>query len=336
SAYPIVASMGAVTKPSNVKVTGSDPIKLETGAQNIEFTITLSLEKTGDAYNKIDMPASDDNLTITMVFSKYIAPEFTVNDDGELVTTMGHGTDADYAYAGVTSYEEEIEWFAFAVKGEDLSEDQDAYKITVGTDTWYSLAGVNMTGKTLTGKTFWFIQRYVTAGGYFGDPNDTEYDYSWITSQQFNESSSDGNDYDQSDIHEYLSGYAYQAATGITSGMLYDITKREVNETYPVNYADDAQENAFSSRLWLLSKKEVGLLNGAEVSNGNTYSEPVKAYGIGNTAGDADGYGAGWWLRSPDPADADSAFYVSAGSNLYSTFVADLNGVRAAFEISIS
>ncbi|MBQ7884680.1 MAG: hypothetical protein IJ318_01110, partial [Clostridia bacterium] len=328
SAYPIVASMGAVTKPSNVKVTGSDPIKLETGAQNIEFTITLSLEKTGNAYNKIDMPASDDNLTITMDFSKYIAPEFTVNDDGELVTTMGHGTDADYTYAN-SPHEEEIEWFAFAVLGEGDTYTKPSFVtsstvVTVGEQKWYSLTGATMTLDNAKNHTFWFIQRYVTAGGYHGDPNDTEFK-SLITGQKFNALMSDGNDYDQSVIHEYLSGYAYQAATGITSGMLYDITKREVNETYITNYNSTAgtQENAFSSKLWLLNEAETALLGDLFVC------------GIGNTAGDYNGSVASWWLRSPNPNYAGGAHYVVGDGYLDHGIVNSSYGVRAAFEITM-
>ncbi|MBQ7884684.1 MAG: hypothetical protein IJ318_01130, partial [Clostridia bacterium] len=200
--------------------------------------------------------------------------------------------------------------------------------ITVGDDTWYSLTGVNMNNVDYKGKTFWFIQKYVTAGGY---RNSTS---SLITGQVFDADWS--NDYDQSDIYTYLSetgAYISTAVTGIADSDLYGkITERSVSETYTVNYADEPQENIFSSKLWLINQAELGLLNGSAVNNYNT--NVGISYGIGNTAG-FDGQGANWWLRSPLAGYADSAQYIDPNGyfNEYST--EDLKGVRAAFEITI-
>ena len=331
SKFKVTATFGTITTPDGVTATPSPAsADLETAGEEGDeatFTITLSLTTTSSS---ITMPDTN-NLSVAMEFNKFVEEEspYFINVNNQLAVDMGHATPTDIA----AGYEDvAIEWIAFAVKGEDLSEDKDAYSITVGNDTWYSLSGVNMNNATYTGKTFWFIQRYVTGGGYAGIEG------TYITGQVFD---ADGvnNDYDQSDICAYLSetgGYISTAVTGIANSDLYGkISERSVSETYTVDYNDVPQECSFSSRLWLLSEREVGLLNGAEASCGNIYSEPVKAYGIGNIVDDADG--ALWWLRSPDPADAcGNAHCVINLGGLGSDYVNDYIGVRAAFEITIS
>lgn len=51
--------------------------------------------------------------------------------------------------------------------------------------------------------------------------------------------------------------------------------------------------------------------------------------GFMRLAGDADGNGANWWLRSPNPNNANNAHYVNNNGNLNNNNVNNNNGVRA-------
>ncbi|MBQ7884799.1 MAG: hypothetical protein IJ318_01735, partial [Clostridia bacterium] len=325
SKFKVTATFGTITTPDGVTATPSPAsVDLETsGAEGDEatFTITLSLTTTS---SNITMPTGDTkNLSIAMEFNKFVEEEspYFINANNQLAVNMGHATPTDIptGYADVA-----IEWFAFAVKGENLGNNTS---ITVGDDTWYSLSGVNMNNVDYTGKTFWFIQRYVTVGGYDSSTG------SWITGQVFDLDGT-SNDYDQSDICTYLSetgAYITTSVTGIADSDLYGkITERSVSETYTVD--GSAQDNTFSSRLWLLSEAELALL-------GSQGSEPVRAYGMGNTAGTD--YGAGfsngadWWLRSPCLGEANRAHGVGNYGGLVDYYVSNDNGVRAAFQITI-
>ncbi|MBQ7885056.1 MAG: hypothetical protein IJ318_03065, partial [Clostridia bacterium] len=319
SKFKVTATFGTITTPDGVTATPSPAsADLETaGEEGDEATFTITLSLTTIA-NNITMPDTN-NLSVEMEFNKFVEEEspYFINANNQLAVNMGHATPTDIptGYADVA-----IEWYAFAVKGENLGNNTS---ITVGDDTWYSLSGANMNNVDYKGKTFWFVQRYVTAGGYVSTSGST------IIGQMFDSDWS--NDYDQSDICAYLSAtgaYITTSVTGIADADLYaKITERSVSETYTVD--GSSQDNTFSSRLWLLSEAELALL-------GSQGSEPVKAYGIGNTAGDASGYGAYWWLRSPYPDSADSAHSVDYGGYLYDGGVLSVYGVRAAFEISIS
>ncbi|MBQ7884616.1 MAG: hypothetical protein IJ318_00765 [Clostridia bacterium] len=362
SKFDITAEITGTTVAENTAISITATPESQIIAQNESATVTITLTLTSTASN-IAMPSAD-NVSIDMEFNKFVEEEFPfyviseANTDekfnyyGYLATTMGHAVEE---CDRTTS---DLEWIAFAVRGtgteetgfttkpdfistheaENLEDGEQVYSLSITgatpAETWYSLNGVDMTNVDYSGYTFWFIQRYTTIGYYSFNDDWTEY----AEGTPFNHSADLMNNYQGSDMQQLLSETSmYISMTGIADSYVYDRAKaRTVNETDAgLSYGSGSQVTTFTSKLWLLNQKELGLLNGDETIYDNTYSEPVKAYGIGNATGDADGNGAFWWLRSPDQNIAHYVHYVYHGGYLGSTSVDGNGGFRAAFQITI-
>ena len=334
SAFKVTVKPGSVTL-DGVDVTTSWSISqvdleqlqgTEADGQGTDFaTITLTI-----TLNNMDTATSFDakSLSINIQVDEY--SQYYVDSTTKMLTTkMGHGTEAEGA-ADVA-----IEWVAFAVKGEGdtyekpsfVTSTLDAHTPSGTTEKWYSLKGADMTNVDYKGYTFWFIQKYVTAGGYGS-----------ISGRLFNES---GNNYTGSAIETYILG-DYLKDTGIldsegnVSDELYDsITKRSVTETYQNYMGSTLTVTLTDARLWLISRQEMFLLYDNSISmNGQVEI----CYGIGDTTGSqSNGNGAYWAFRSVS-SDANSSgpdcinqlgkfTTVSISSAVY--------GIRAAFEITI-
>ena len=280
----------------------------------------------------------------------------------KLVTTMGHsivGTASDAGTDGLAT-ETPIRWFAFAVKGEG-----DTYKkpsfvptdnvsITTGTgEIWYSLYGVDMTNVDYKGKTFWFIQEYVVAGGYFINDHNIQLGILFQSEQNNTYAQIDSakpNNSKKSTIYTFLNDIdatdSYAKKTGITTEELNKIDSRNVDESYEVSFTGynattEGSKNylacKFSSMFWLINHAELGLLCNQSVGMSYTDSKyTVKTYGINNQDGNKSGEGAQWWLRSPYPDDRYIAHCVSGDGNFTGCGAHnDWVGVRAAFQITL-
>ena len=209
-------------------------------------------------------------LNISFVETEELFYTITETDDacaGFLATKMGHA---------VNNTSLELEWIAFAVKDENIA---NATKYIVdGTSTWYSLAGYDTANLDYSGKTFWFVSRYVLdKTSVFG----TSYAYSTST------------------INSYLTSTAtdgFMAQTGVLNS---DVYLNGIIQSRTV----DGEEGFTNAKFWLLSIDAVNSLGGV-VGEGsgnmvkgpawgdNSYVEPRIAYTVGTTTSTS------WWLRS--------------------------------------
>ncbi len=302
-------------------------------ANTSKFNINLSFEM----WQQFTIDTVNEELYINNAWVKTTTPK--------LVTTMGHsikGAASDAGTDGLTT-ETPLRWYAFAVKGESLGNDNYIYNNEWNkadapqADRWYSLYGVDMTNKDYKGKTFWFIQEYVVAGGYKINDTDNAYQKGIL----FNNASGNNtyaqvNNSKKSNIYTFLEEN-YTTKTGITTDELNKIDSRNVDESYDVTFTDgDAKDGKlacqFSSKFWLINHAELGLL----CNQSNVRSQCVKTYGINNQDGDASGSGAGWWLRSPLAALYSCAHYVSY-KGYFANYAMDYAfvGIRAAFQITL-
>ena len=282
--------------------------------------------------------------------------KFKTVTTNKLVTTMGHSIVGETATEAGTDglTETPLRWYAFAVKGISLGNNNYIYNNEWNktdapqADRWYSLYGVDMANKDYKGKTFWFIQEYVVAGGY--KINDT--DESNQKGILFNPSDNKNNTYAQvnnnkrSNIYTFL-GNEYATKTGITTDELNKIEPRNVNESYAVNFSGynttTTEDNKhylacqFQSKFWLINHAELGLLCNQHGINGG--SKRVKTYGINNQDGNTSNntvYGANWWLRSPFAVSSNAAHSVYSDGTFNNFVVSSaIVGVRAAFQIKI-
>ena len=279
------------------------------------------------------------------------------------ISQLGHGTKEDLNGAEF----EQLEWYAFAVKGEGSSYTRPSFvpadnkSITPqnSTEIWYSLYGVDMTNVDYKNHTFWFIQQYTVGGGYVIDVIDANAHFS--SGKKFNadrtqttaNTYANGTTY-QSDIYKYLNNdtsnkcdtrkSTYQIDTGIGKDLYYTQTlqssTRTVNEKDTTKNGSTSIEvnNNFTSTFWLLNYAELGLAYNQSLEQSSS-RDIAKAFSIGQKDGViADGtvYGANWWLRSPRPGYYYSAHFVDSAGFLYFDDVnIDYDGVRAAFQIQI-
>lgn len=85
SKYAIIAEVGTITTPStaikaSVVCSTTDAIAVN---GEVTFTITLTMQKTGNSYSEITMPATNaaDNLSIPISFSKKMGNVVTINTE---------------------------------------------------------------------------------------------------------------------------------------------------------------------------------------------------------------------------------------------------------------
>lgn len=309
------------------------------------FNISLNFEMWQEFYTA----------TITELFTDNNGSTWSPVTTTKLCTTMGHsivgtGNRAD----GET--EIPIQWYAFAINGVDTGNgyvyNNIWYTNNAGVGAidqrWYSLNGINFNTKlemilksgniSAKGQTFWFIQQYTTTGGYYiGDADSTKkkgaaFDYT-------------NNKYFGSWIYNYLNGEYLSAANIMNEDLFNSIQKRDVQESYTVNYSTklDYVSNSeymseFSSKLWLISPAELGLITNKQTINttsGLNYG--IKTPGIGNQdlSKSYKGLASFWWLRAPGPSDHLVARGIS-DEGYFGLYGVDTTcGVRAAFQISI-
>lgn len=339
---------------------------LDTAGTEVDFIFKLELQPDEVGGNHYSNITSLQSVNINMTFTKCDAPapqdgEYYIDSETKmLAVNMGHGTEIDKAT------DVSLPWIAFAVKGDydgttataptGLGLTDSSYHIIVDNNTeattddeaWYSLNGIEMTLDKAMGKnlTFWFIQKYTTAGYYtLPDGDDSE-------AIMFNENVNDGNVYadgeTKSNIYNYVTG-DYLTDIGVTTEgtsakTYYDtITIRNVNELYEAvtEYGNYSQTCSFSAKLWLINVAELSLLNGSEIDlysqEDITYPEPVKAFGIGYPD-DVEGYGSCWWGRAPDYLDESGcyAMRIEGPGQLYVPSVDYPGGIRAAFQVEIN
>ena len=303
-----------------------------------------STDKTGDIVLKLSLNSSeslskDISLSLTMHLDKYedyYVKEITESvynsstkalenvKTNRLCTQLGHGTKEDLNGAEF----EQLEWFAFAVKGLDTGKgymyNNKFYEVgsteTESTlaDRWYSLYDVNVNNdltitvgsenKSLKGHQLWFIQQYTVGGGYAKDSS-----RNYATGKKFNKGNSQNtantyadekNNY-QSDIYKYLNGNSenscetsrkstYQLDTGIDKDLYYtqilsqDANKRAVNETDTTKYGSITVNNNFTSTFWLLNYTELGLAYNKSLLHSSPGGYIVLSFSIGMKNGVAD------------------------------------------------
>ena len=274
----------------------------------------------------------------------------------KLCITMGHSivgeTATETGTDGLT--ETPLVWYAFAVKGEGDAYTRPSFvpssnvSITTGTgEKWYSLYNVDMSTVNYKGYTYWFIKQYVVAGGYkLNDSSSSDQGgilFNPSSGENLNNTYAQVGNNKKSTIYTYLES-EYETKTGVTAEEPSGIELRVVNEKYKVNknYVNTTTEGdkyylacQFTSKYWLLNHEELGLLCNQTIGLSD-YGYKYKAYGISNQDGDSRGYGAPWWLRSPDAGSCDFALCVSSYD--YFTYLSVFNpsvGVRAAFQIQI-
>ena len=369
---PTLTTAEDVAIPSVTGSTSNASFMLEKqGATNSFTTITLKFT-LADIENAAEI-ANTSKFNINLSFEMWkqftidtVTEEVYVNNawkkitTPKLVTTMGHsikGTTAtDAGTDGLT--ETPLRWYAFAVKGEGDSYTRPSFvpaeNISITpqntTEKWYSLYGVDMTNVDYKGKTFWFIQEYVVAGGYKINDTDSSYQKGIL----FNSDSLYNNTYAQvsngkkSNIYTFLED-KYAKNTGITAEELNNkIEPRNVNERYEVNFTGnnattEGSKNylacQFSSKFWLINYAELGLLCNQSIGISDIGNDKVKTYGINNqdgTTSDGTMHGAYWWLRSPSASYSFHAHSVYYDGHFFNSGVSlDTIGVRAAFQIKI-
>ena len=264
----------------------------------------------------------------------------------KLVTTMGHsivGTTATEAETdGLT--ETPIRWYAFAVKGESLGNNNYIYNNEWNKagapqeDRWYSLYGVDMSKvSNYKNHIYWFIQEYVVASQKILFNPYSEGDNCNNTYAQVNNNK-------KSYIYTFLEE-SYATKTGITTEELNKIESRNVNESYEVTFTDgDAKDGKlacqFSSKFWLINPAELGLLCNQPMDLKGSSEKVVKTYGINNQDGGKSGYGATWWLRSPSSGYSKGVRNLNIGgvftsNDVYGSALGGGCGIRAAFQITL-
>ncbi len=314
---------------------------------------------------EIGFEKHDKTFYIASVTEKmYVDSAWTDVTTNKLCTTMGHSiigsTETEAGTDGLT--ETPIQWYAFAVRGDKTSDNKYNTKptdifntnsttitspiTTISTytngegvsieETWYSLYGVDMSKVSYTGKTFWFIQQYIVAGGYYNGEG------SYVDGIEFD--SRDciyAQDSKKSEIYTFINGTdetSYVGKTGISSDDTYaDISARTVDESYSVYFSNEYVTDSklackFTSKFWLLNKTELGLLtNRSAVSNYVT-----KTYGINAQNGNSNNkYGGSWWLRAPYASYGTDVHVVSYSGVFNNDFTTADDGVRAAFQITL-
>ena len=334
------------TKTITLKFTLADIENATEIANTSKFKIDLSFEM----WKQFTIDTVKEEVYVKNAWVKTTTPK--------LVTTMGHsikGTTATEAGTdGLT--ETPLRWYAFAVKGENLGNNNYIYNNEWNkanapqADRWYSLYGVDMTNVDYKGKTFWFIQEYVVAGGYKINDTDSSIQKGILfnpgSGANYNNTYAQVNNSKKSTIYTFLENN-YATKTGITTEELNKIEERNVNERYEVyftgnNATTEGSKNylacQFSSKFWLINHAELGLLCNQPVGMSG-YGNKVKVYGINNQDGVTSGstvYGAYWWLRSPEAVIYNDAHYVDLSGYFSERSVGnDDVGVRAAFQIQI-
>ena len=339
-------------------------------SETITLTFTLSDVENAESID----PTSQFNINLS--FEKYVSPyyispivETLVGSGGKdqkqpavnkLCMTMGHSI-VDETGDGTTAGTDgktktPLVWYAFAVKGEGDTYTRPSFvpdsniSITTGTnEVWYSLFNVDMSKVDYKGYTYWFIQQYVVAGGYKLNDSDSSYQKGILFNSNPNSGENYNNTYAQVDNNKKSPIYTYLESehaikTGVKAEEPSGIESRVVNEKYEVNsrYTNTTTEDGkyylscqFTSKYWLLNHEELGLLCNKPIGL-SAYGYKYKAYGINNRDGGINGYGALWWLRSPNANLGNSAHCVGIlGSFDYYSVDFSSVGVRAAFQIQI-
>ena len=322
----------------------------ESLSTDISLNLTMHLDKYEDYYVK------------EITESVYTGSAFEEVTTKRLCTQLGHGTKEDLNGAEF----EQLEWYAFAVKGEGPSYTKPSFvpaenkSITPqnSSEKWYSLYKVDMTNVDYKGYTFWFIQHYTVGGGYMSPGGSS------VIGKKFNADSSKttANTYAnntagtvyQSDIYKYLNGISnnecddrkstFQLDTGIDKDLYYTSTLK--NSTRTVKEKDTTDDintlidvnNDFTSTFWLLNYGELGLAYNQTLGQSDT-NIIVKSFSIGAKNGvnlDDEVYGSNWWLRSPGVVHSLDALCIELGGYFsYHDVNSASVGVRAAFQIQI-
>ena len=350
-----------------------------------KFNIALSFEKYVSPYY-IQSISEDIYNTTTRAFEKV--------PTNKLCLTMGHSivgaTEKEAGTDGLTKTP--LVWYAFAVKGnqktgtnEYSEKPTDIFNDTTTTittpitttstytnsnnetitETWYSLYGVDMSKVTdYKNHTYWFIQQYVVAGGYYINKSDSfrqdgiifnKDNWSDVTDEEeFNKRYNSQTVYAQvnndikSNMYNFLnseSGYVangFVEKAGLNTDEPVGIESREVNEVYSVRIPLDPTRYIttltcqFSNKYWLLNYAELGLLCNQTINFTDSTNKYI-AYGINNQEEDEYGYGAGWWLRSPiyDNLGRAGAVLHDGSYQSFDIFNSEAAGIRAAFQVQI-
>ncbi len=220
------------------------------------MTITLSLATTSD-FSGITLSGAS-----LINFEKSNAVKTQIDENKHLTMTMGHLPGNDNL---------ELEWYAFAVLGENLgSSNANTYINSAG--TWYSLEGVDMTNVNLENKTFWFVMKYV-----FKDTKDYGYsDYGYLESR----------------IDTYLrqddsSTTNFQYLAGLSGTKEYSaITTREIGSNEDIACTSKPATSPLNSKLWLLSVDEVKLVganNATRIAYDRTSTSTAVDWGLRST-----------------------------------------------------
>ena len=348
SPYEITTSTSLedVELPDQLNVTCSTEGGNLTKDQEITFEYTLEVLPTYDENSNaifIGFPLLSFDIPINTYKKETKEPFYIIDDDsaydGYLATKMGH------AFSG-NQTTEDLEWVAFAVQGDEknnyiqpsfvAASAVESKKVSArnSCEYWYSLQGSSISLNNYKGHTYWFVQRYVSGGYYFGDD---------MSSETAGGSVAFGNTiYSNSTAKAYLDNtYITTSITAIADSDLYaSITNRSVTETYTgLDYGDGDAEPyddiytgsvtlTFSGKLWLLSALETELMP----------ADIRLAYGLGNKKGtyiDSENNGAEWWLRSPWYYNDANHENVNYAGYYDADFVEDSLGIRPAFQIAL-
>ena len=305
--YDITVSvdLSKVTYPQDQVTVSCDTesVDLKQG-ENVTFEFTLSFDLISTGSTSTSYTGFGLTDLVIPIYSTKLAEQdpVYVNANKQLVVEMGHTAQVD----GRTDLT--IEWVAFAVKGVNLG---NSYGLTIGSDKWYSLSGVDMTNVDRTGKTFWFIQKGIAAGEFM--------DYASLYGVRF--ALGNNNNYAESYVHQFInSTYISDQETGIISDKVYSqLTTRSVTETF----SEVSFTCSFSSKLWLVNSNELKLMNGGELTT-ILATSLVNAQTINNPNV------SNWSTREPT---SDGEIYRLVGDNYSPTHLTAVLGVRPAFEI---